>query len=216
VKILAWGEHSATHFRSVKQAGTEVIAVGSPRMDKQYAYFQANKKSDQRWVLGFFTNPVDDMGYTSFDEKLDLVRGFAEQYGSFIRAQDIEVFIKTHPREDPGTYLEVVRPFLPDCKVVEGDINDAIRRVDVGVIMASTVGLELMIASKQVIQLKLPRHGYVFDYVSDGPAKPVDELDEVQLKACFEPVVGFENDYLSIHFANLGRSQEAIIKELVE
>lgn len=215
VKVLAWGEHSAAHFISVKQARTEVVAVGSPRIDRQYAYFQNNQKDGQRPVLGIFTNPIDDMGYTSFDEKLGLVRDFAEQYSSFISAQKIEVFIKTHPREDPQAYLAVVRPFLPDCMVVEGSINDAIRRVDVGVIMASTVGLELMIAGKQVIQLKLPRYGYVFDYVSNGPAKPVDELSEAEFNTCFDPATGSWNDYLSIHFANLGKSEEAIVKELI-
>lgn len=214
-KVLSWGEHSAEHFNSVKKVHTQVVSVGSPRIDKQYDFFLNSHKADQQSVLGLFTNPVDDMGYTSFDEKIELVKTFVEKFSSIINSEGIHVLIKSHPREDPSKYLEVVEPHIEQCSISTDGINDAINKVDVGVIMASTVGLELMMAAKPVIQLKLPRYGYVFDYTSAGSAIPVDELDERRFKACFAPDNERNSAYLSSHFANLGQSAEAIVKELM-
>ena len=64
VKILSWGNHSVSHFNKVKAPHTNVVAVGSPRIDKQYEFFRNTPKIDSRPVLGLFTNPVDDMANT--------------------------------------------------------------------------------------------------------------------------------------------------------
>lgn len=215
-RIFSWGDRSAVHFESVKSTQTKVLALGSPRIDKQYEFFnKSTLRSNSQPVLGLFSNPIDDQGFCDFATKIQIVKRFFERYGTLINTNGVKVLIKCHPREAHQDYLTALEPLIDRIEIAKSGIEEAILSVDAGLIMASTVGLELLLAGKRVIQLNIPGHGYVFDYVSGQAAIGEEELDEAHFLTLFDKSQHIEMEYLSSHFANLGHSVDAIATELV-
>lgn len=210
-KILSWGDASKHHFEKVSKAKTKVFAAGSARIDHQLKWFENHPKSDSQKRLGLFTNPIDDMGYCTTDTKVKMIQEFVEQYALSLNAHNVHVTLKTHPREDPDIYTNRISAKLNHFSVQRGDIKSAIAYVDVGVIMASTVGLELVLAGKHLIQLKIPSFGYPFDYVDQGVAIAEDALDTDKLLNTFEGSDNHYSNYVQHHFANLGASVETAV-----
>ena len=163
-KVLAWGERSAKHFRAIVSPSTEVVVTGSPRFDKFIADIQSysTKTADQK-ILGVFTNPIDDQGFCDHKTKLMLFESFVQRAAQQLKEGEIKLGIKCHPREDIDEYLTIAQQYTEAFKL-PNSIIEAIATVDAGVVMASTVGLELLGAAKPIAQMEIPGHGYVFDY----------------------------------------------------
>ena len=164
VKVMTWGERSAKHFRPIAAQGTEVVVTGSPRFNKFLADIEPRLIRDgNQKVLGIFTNPIDDQGFCSPQAKLELFEQFVMRSAPQLKRMNIQLGIKCHPREDIQEYLAVANKHFPTIELPK-TIVEAILAVDAGVIIASTVGLELLGAKRKIAQLEIPNYGYVFDY----------------------------------------------------
>jgi hypothetical protein len=166
-KVMVWGERSAQHFRSVVSSKTDVVVTGSPKFNKFLEDIQSlpPKKMNQK-VLGVFTNPIDDQGFCDNETKLKIFENFIKRSAEYLKNEDVKLGIKCHPREEINDYLNIADKYISTFELPKS-ILDAIMAVDAGVIMASTVGLELLGAKKRVAQLEIPSHGYVFDYIDN-------------------------------------------------
>lgn len=164
--IFCWGEEPKEHFLKVtKELDTKVYVTGAPRYiatRKEYSQY----KSDDN-TLGIFTNPIDQLGFCSLAEKQQVFENFVVHIKDWLLANNSTLLLKIHPGEQWSTYETVLNKHSVAYKRGPKDIFRAITMVKAGVIMASTVGLELLLFEKKLAQLPLPNGRYVFDYV-DG------------------------------------------------
>ncbi|WP_323758227.1 hypothetical protein [Roseivirga sp.] len=212
-KVMVWGERSAKHFRPIVSTATKVVVTGSPKFNKFLEEIQSNPVNNvtQR-VLGVFTNPIDDQGFCSPKAKLDLFERFVQRAASQIKSMNIQLGIKCHPREDIQEYLTIAKKYIPAIELSKS-IVEAILMVDAGVIMASTVGLELMGAKRGLAQLEIPNHGYVFDYHESSEVLQVPLEGDFDLSVLFgEPI---EIPYFYEHIA-IGNAAKKITSVLTE
>lgn len=185
-KVMTWGKRSQTHFKSIVPETTEVVVTGSPRFDEFLKRVAATKQRQlSKKVLGVFTNPIDDQGFCSLEEKVQLFKNFVARVRSYLIAENIELAIKCHPREEIQQYLDVAREEDVPIRVLPDSIFEAINDVDAGVIMASTVGLELLGARKNIAQLEIPQYGYVFDYEEHADFVKIPIQGEIDLSSLF-------------------------------
>ncbi|KOF03282.1 hypothetical protein OB69_08285 [Roseivirga seohaensis subsp. aquiponti] len=212
-KVMAWGERSAKHFRTIVSPGTEVVVTGSPRFNKfledvrSYPVKDANKK-----VLGVFTNPIDDQGFCSHEAKLELFERFVQRAAPQLKGMNIQLGIKCHPREDVQEYLTIANKYLPTIELPKSTV-EAILAVDVGVIMASTVGLELLGAKRKIAQLEIPNYGYVFDYHESADVLKIPVEGDFDLSVLFGAQA--EISYFYEHIA-IGNAAQRITSVLTE
>ncbi len=178
--ILSWGEKSAAYFR---QLGFRSVVTGCPRYDDllKEDFTEPLKVIDKSISWGTFnilfaSNPIDDLGFCSTDEKL----GLFEKFLLFARShfpENTRVLLRLHPREDIDAFRSVINKLNLNDFVVDARsfyMFALFKRVQLTVIFASTVGLEALIFGARLCVIKLPRHGYAFDYVSSGVALPLD------------------------------------------
>ncbi|MCE7995995.1 MAG: hypothetical protein HEP71_28705 [Roseivirga sp.] len=211
-KVLTWGKRSANHFREIVADHTRVVVAGSPRFDNFLRQVEeAAVIPNETRRLGIFTNPIDDLGFCSKDEKLKIFEHFIRRSADYLNSNEIVVSIKCHPREDVDEYMEIGTRYLNHIMKSPTNIFDAIMEVEAGVIMASTVGLELMGAGKCVAQLEIPGYGYVFDYTDDERVIKVPAEGDFELVSLFEDMVDLT--YFHEHVAK-GRSSEKVYKHI--
>ncbi len=179
-EILAWGEDSASYFRGLGIT-SKVIAAGNPRFDNFFmseGKFAAEKKNLPlgEFNILYVSNPVDDQGFCTHEEKIRLFKAFLNGIKGLIQAHDIKVFVRLHPREDIQSFKAALDGLVIDRVVwaQEYSLFDYLEQMDLTVILASTVGLESMMMHTPVAVIKLPGHGYVFNYVSSGCAIGID------------------------------------------
>ncbi len=178
--ILAWGEKSAAFFRSL---GLKAQVSGCPRYDAilKTDFTAELKKIDSELCPGdfnilFASNPIDDQGFCTTEEKLRLF----EKFLLFARSRfpgQTKIFLRLHPRENPALFRAVVQKLDFSGFVVEAQpysLFALFRRTQLTVIFASTIGLEALMFGVNLCVIKIPHHGYVFDYVSSGVAIPLD------------------------------------------
>lgn len=183
-KLFSWGERSAQYFQSVAKPQTEVLVTGSPRFDQFLDEVRALRKPDQM-TLGVFTNPIDDQGFCSKQQKLELFESFVERAAVFLKTEGIILGVKCHPREDINEYLALANKHIETIEL-DKDIKKAIGQVNAGIIMASTVGLELLGANRAIGQLEIPGHGWVFDYTESGAVLKIPLSGTFDLSGLFE------------------------------
>ncbi|GAB5522317.1 MAG: hypothetical protein Roseis2KO_01890 [Roseivirga sp.] len=213
-KVLAWGERSATHFSQVVAAGTEVVVAGSPRFDNFLKEVEdAPVAASEVKRLGIFTNPIDDLGFCSKDDKLKLFEGFLSRAADYLNSNEVTVSIKCHPREEVDEYIEIGAKYINRLEKSPTKIFEAIMEVDAGVIMASTVGLELLGARKLFAQLEIPGYGYVFDYTDDEKVVKIPVEGDFELGSLFEDTADLT--YFHEHVAE-GGSIERIYNHIKE
>lgn len=211
-RLLTWGERSANHFRNVATAKTEVVVSGSPRFDiflRKIDQWEEKNSNAQR--LGIFTNPIDDQGFCSKDEKLALFENFVKRASGYLNAKKVLVSVKSHPREDVDEYISVASRYIDNLEKSPKDILEAIMEVDAGVIMASTVGLELLGAKRPVAQMEIPGFGYVFDYTEDPGVLKIPSEGDFELDSLFEDAIDLK--YFHEHVQK-GESSERIYKHI--
>jgi hypothetical protein len=218
--ICAWGEASAEHFRAVAP-GANVCITGNPRFDAiDPAAFAAPARAllaklgldETRRPLLYLSNPIDDQGFCSPDEKLALFEAFLR--GAAPALGDRAVVVKLHPREDVAAYRAVAAKAPVTTHVVDDAPLFAVLAAGAAaVVLASTVGLEALVFGLPLGVLAIPGHGHVFDYVSSGAALPLDtgptlaaRVSEL-LRAPRAPQVAA---YLERHLARRGSAAAAV------
>lgn len=211
-KIMVWGEASKTHFKSVAMQHSKIVVTGNPNFDKFADYFAKQSRIDKPKTLGIFTNTIDDQGFCTYDEKLNLFKQFLIRSKSYIQEEKIQVGIKTHPRENLEAYEKILRMYIDDYIVLSEDIKEAISQVDAGIIMASTVGLELLAANRRIGQMEIPEYGYVFDYVNYNENTKIPLQGNVDISPLFGQVT--DNSMLKEHI-KIGGSVERIASQLL-
>ena len=205
-KLLAWGDRSAAHFISVVQPTTEVVVTGSPRFDKflkKVEKWPVRKRSVKK--LGVFTNPIDDQGFCTKEEKLTLFESFVMRSVVYLNQNKITLTIKTHPREEVQEYLSIASKYISQVEKSPKDIFEAIMDVDAGVIMASTVGLELLGAKRALAQMEIPSFGYVFDYTDNSNVLKIPLQGDFEISSIFENDV--DMNYFNQHIQQTNSSK---------
>ena len=223
-EILAWGQDSAEYFRSLK-IPAKIIPAGNPRFDQVLS----NLKDESLPGLGkynilYVSNPVDDQGFCSHEEKIDLYKSFISGMSSLIEIHNIKIFVRLHPREDLESFKEATDKNLLKNVVWAYDhsLFQYLEAVDISVILASTVGLESMMVDTPVAVIKLPGHGYVFNYVSSGCAVGIDvatDFSETMWKSITvdKPVLKEKcKQYMAAQLSNRGTSATFISNHLTQ
>jgi hypothetical protein len=212
-KVMVWGERSAKHFRPIVSEATKVVVTGSPRFDKFLEDIQSYPQKDSTHkVLGIFTNPIDDQGFCTHETKLELFESFISRAASQLKSMKIELGIKCHPREDINEYLAIANKYVTAFELPK-TILAAIMAVDAGVVMASTVGLELLGAKRRIAQLEITNYGYVFDYIEDSEVLKIPLEGDFDLSKLF----GYSSDaaYFDEHIEK-GKAIHNIVSVLIE
>ncbi|WP_420386075.1 hypothetical protein [Roseivirga sp.] len=210
-RLFAWGERSSNYFKGVTQPETEIVITGSPRFDQFAEQLKGLNKLTEGRVLGVFTNPIDDQGFCTKQEKLDLFEGFVIRATPYLKTNSIRLGLKCHPREDIHEYVEIANRHYIAFEL-DKDIRKAIASVDAGVIMASTVGLELLAGNKPIGQLEIPGHGWVFDYIEANSTLKIPVEGSFDLSLLFDAPK--ETSYFGEHIS-LGNSVIRITDEVL-
>lgn len=214
-KVMVWGKRSAEYFESVVKKGSEVVVTGSPRFEdftrraKSLKMIKGHGK-----ILGVFTNPIDDQGFCTKDEKLELFENFIKRGAGQLNQPGLTLGLKCHPREDVSEYLEIARKYVIAVTELPKDILEAIHMVAGGVIFASTVGLELLLLNKRLAQLQLPGHGYVFDYEENPDLLKIPVSGNFDLSVLLQQTN--ENSYIYSHVYQEKSPVDLICKAILE
>ena len=212
-KVMVWGERSAQHFRTIVATGTDVVVTGSPKFDKFLTDIASSPVKDaKKKVLGVFTNPIDDQGFCSPEVKLELFERFVQRAAPQLQDMDVQLCIKCHPRENIEEYLTIANKYLHTIVLPE-KIVDAVLAVDAGVIMASTVGLELIGAKRRIAQLEIPNFGYVFDYQECQDSVCIPLEGEFDLSILFGRSTEFTYFYKHIAAGNSDQKVASVLTE---
>lgn len=178
--IAAWGETSAAYFRAQGAPSAAIHCTGSPRFDQllntdwrpqaeqlvaQYNFGQTN--------LLFLSNPIDDQGFCTTDEKMMLVRRFLAETAPLFSDPGFHLIMKLHPRESVVAFQAEADacPFHSQITVLgQAPLYPLFTLAHAAVVLASTVGLEAMLFDVPLGVLEIPGTGFVYDYVSSGAA----------------------------------------------
>ncbi len=226
MEVFAWGERSASYFRSL---GCKVSIVGNPRYDAvlNASYKEEVEKINSTYSLGsrtilYVSNPVDDQGFCTAEQKLEQFRRFLQEMNSYRQTLDLKVLVRLHPREEPLLFeKEITRKGFGNWVLLTKghSIFALLKSVDCCVLLASTVGLEALLMGTPIAVIKLPKHGYVFDYVSSNAAIPLDlERDLTVLISYLRSLKGhhFNDVYLEEHIANRGNATRIAVQRIEE
>lgn len=212
-KVMVWGERSAKHFGPIVHRETEVVITGSPRFNKFLEDIQSYPLKDvSQKVLGVFTNPIDDQGFCDKKTKLELFESFVARAAPQLKSLGVQLGIKCHPREDAQEYLILANKYISAFELPKS-IVEAILKVDAGVIMASTVGLELLGVKRKIAQLEIPNYGYVFDYHESADVLKIPVEGDFDLSVLFGAQA--EISYFYEHIA-IGNAAQRITSVLTE
>jgi hypothetical protein len=230
--ICAWGDASAAHFRSVGAPPTTIRVTGNPRLDdvdpaawRERGQALANKLGFTRAPLLYLSNTIDDQGFVTTAEKMQLFERFCREAGPVAARDGRAIAVKLHAREDVAAFKDVAAK-LTDVHVLGDEPLFAVLAMGhAAVVLASTVGLEALVFGLPLAVLELPRHGHVFEYVTSGAAIGL-RLDAIadgvtQLLAPPSDRAASERDgkakvFLEHHMANRGRAAARVADCLVE
>lgn len=233
VAVAAWGAASAAYFKTQGVAEKDIKLTGSPRFDSLRAvewHTEAMRlKAELGWerpVLLLLSNPIDDQGFCTTQEKLDLVARFIEASAPVLEVHGLDLAIKLHPRESVARFQEVADRFMGEANIYilqQHSLYALFPLSQVAVVMASTTGLEALLMDVPLGVLETPGAGFVYDYVSSGAAIGLRLDAELpgQLAALLQQqgTNGQAEAYLAHNFSHLGRSAEVIcdvIRQILE
>lgn len=225
-EIFAWGEHSALYFKAIGVTST-ITAAGNPRFDDFFNRVK-NQEPGRLLPLGtynilYVSNPIDDQGFCSHETKILLFSKFVKGISGLMLNKGLKVFVRLHPREDSDSFKRAVpneiKAYVEWAQAYE--LFDCIRQTQLTVVLASTVGLEAMMMGAPVGVIKLPEHGYIFDYVSSGSAVALDlddDFGEQVWQAITErtqELKGRSSEFVSNQLSNRGNSASFIAERLL-
>lgn len=212
--VAAWGPSSVEFFRRQGVPAERIHVTGSPRFDivaeedwsrigRQLA---AHYDFSERVVL-LVTNPIDDQGFCTADEKKALIRTFLKGIDSWLGRTGVTLAIKLHARESEAEYRTLVAPMAHASRVrIIGheSLYGLFHAADAVLILASTVGLEALLFDMPLGVIHLPNVGFVNDFVSRGAALGIHLANDLgeQLEDLFDrTTTGLVSEYRD---ANLG------------
>lgn len=224
--LFAWGKFSKEYFESIQNARsqTKILIGGCPRYDEikkidfsSQSHELRLKHGNANYILGLFSNPIDDQGFCSTKEKLILAERFIRSALPKITSVKGAVWIKLHPRENEKDFETMIarNGWSDQVKLVRGDVFKIINAVNSAVVLASTVGLEALMFAKPLAVLKIPGHGFVFDYVKKGNVTGFN-LEAEELTSQIEQFLNKDKlsadevFYLQNHLGNIGYSANFI------
>jgi hypothetical protein len=185
--ICCWGDAAAEHFRDIGAAPASVVVTGNPRYDAIRRDDWLQQGAELRARLGlaeppllFLSNPIDDQGFCTNAEKMQLFEQFAAQ----VSARGVPLLVKLHPREDVAAFrraAEAARTRAPIHVVDDAPLFAILAAGRAAVVLASTVGLEALLFDLPLGVLAIPRHGFAFRYVADHAAIGLEPGDDAAL-----------------------------------
>ena len=176
--VCAWGEGSAEHFRRIGVAANTIHITGNPRFDELAVESFRLQGADLLAKAGvtsaplvYLSNPIDDQGFCSTEDKLALFRRFLIDASPELARRRVPLALKLHPREE----LEGFQRVAAETKASVVFLNDAplfalLAGARAAVVLASTAGLEALVFGVPLGVMSLPDHGFVFEYVTHGAA----------------------------------------------
>ena len=228
-RVFAWGEGSANYFRKL---GKEVVIVGNPRYDdivnRPYAeevMLIKAKYIKEKYALLFASNPIDDQGFCTHEEKIGLFISFLKGILPLIAEGNLTVLLRLHPREDENAFTKALEDnhLLDKVTLVnEPPLFVLLKSVDACVILASTVGMESIMMGTPIGVMGLKNYGHVFDYVEAGAALPLDSryIDIEQVRKLIiegkHVLHSAMNSYVAYHLSSIGRSSTTAADKLLE
>lgn len=178
--IAAWGETSAEYFRHVGVRDERIHLTGNPRFDVILGtdWYSEAERIKAQWKIGtnallFLSNPIDDQGFCTTQEKLELIRRFIVGLMPLFNDPAFHLILKLHGRESVKDVQALVAGLrLADRVTVlgVGPPYPLFVLSRAAVVMTSTAGLEALLFGLPLGVLEIPRVGFVFDYVSSGVA----------------------------------------------
>jgi hypothetical protein len=156
---------------------------------------------------------------------MQLFENFLSGMRAYMEKENLRILVRLHPREDINAFQKITEGNFYENKVFfvqQYALFACLAVVDLSVILASTVGLESMLCDTPVAVIKLPDHGFVFNYVSSGCAIGID------LNADFSPAIWSAitaqreelvkkcRVYVSDQLSNSGRSADYISSHIAD
>lgn len=213
--VAAWGESSAAYFCQQGVPQDRIYLTGNPRFDHlnqvdwdSLAQEWRQKLSPGKKTLLFLSNPIDDQGFCTTKEKIELIARFVQQLEPLFNDEEFSLFIKLHGRESKSVLITSLQtlPYAGRITILQHEpLYPLFLIASAGVVMASTVGLEALLFGLPLAVLEIPGVGFVHDYVSEGAAlgiswdKPISR-QVAQLLEC-SMVEGKAKSYLKNNLA---------------
>lgn len=177
--LCTWGEASAEHFRSLGAPPDSIRITGNPRFDGVHPpdWIGRGQQLSKRLGLNrppllFLSNTIDDQGFCTTNEKMELFATFLRESQVLLTRRELPLVVKLHPREDVAAFRRVASKFpAMTIRVLEDEpLFAALAMGEAAVVLASTVGLEALAFGLPLAVMEIPRYGHVFEYVSAGAA----------------------------------------------
>ena len=226
-RFFTWGRSSQEYFQArIPGANGEIVVAGNPRYDEVLHVDQSsevhelqNRLELRKPLIGFASNPIDDLGFCTTEEKYELVRKFFADSLPVLKETGGEMLVKLHPRESSAAFEAIIQQVGGAEHISlfrEQSVFLYLRAVERVVILASTVGLEALALERPVAVLPIGKHGHVHDYVSSGAALPI-QLDHIgsQLKLWLSEDFGdSQRQYVADNIGSGRNSAAFIAKEM--
>jgi hypothetical protein len=190
--LAVWGESSAEYFREVGVPEARIHLTGNPRYDSILStdWQSAAERLRAEWQINdqnllFLSNPIDDQGFCTTAEKLDLIRKFVLGSAPLFTHDNFRLIMKLHGREAVEGFSAVVAdlPYREQIIITNSaPLYPLFKLARAAVVLASTVGLEALLFGLPLGVLNIPGAGFVYDYVSDGAALGLQVDDSLALQ----------------------------------
>jgi hypothetical protein len=178
--VAAWGETSAAFFRSQDVPADRIHLTGNPRFDGVTSRDWKPQTETLRQKLGigtnnllFLSNPIDDQGFCTTQEKVNLIQRFVQANVELFNDSEFRLVIKLHGRESLEDVQAAVSALPSASQTIvtkDAPLYPLFGLGKAAVVLASTVGLEAMLFGLPLGVLEIPHWGFAFDYVSNGGA----------------------------------------------
>jgi hypothetical protein len=229
--IYTWGKNSSDYFQSVGINPEKIRTIGNPRFDEMLnqdysEVIELIKKKHKFATINimYASNPIDDQGFCTYNQKLKLFESFLKQVSK--QKSKVKIWLRLHPRENKVDFEKIIKEFQSQVEVgflQEYSLFACLKLMDACVVLASTVGLEALLNDVALAVIKMPNnHNYIFDYVSSKAAVPLDVFDDLDFKSNFEQLLqqkakglnAQQKKYTDKQMANQGYSEEVFFEHL--
>lgn len=180
--LVAWGQNSVDHFLPVVKKKTKVVSLGTPiydniQLDSPEKMEEVRSQlSPATSVVAFLSNPVEDIGFGTKDEKLKLFEDLLNKLGPFFD-KGLYLLLRVHPREDIQEFMDIAKSVGVYDQVINSQglksIFSTLSLAQKSIVMASTAGVDSLIANKPLAILKVYENDFGHDYVQSGAATPL-------------------------------------------
>lgn len=222
--VAAWGPASGDYFRSVGVPAERVHLTGSPRFDLLRPPRDDGERRRARSALGLsrrtlalISNPIDDQGFCSHDEKMELFGHFLQGIQPLFAAPEFHLAVKLHGRESAADFERRIPTALHSRVSVLTNValSELLYACGAAIVLASTVGLEALLCGVPLAVLEIPGHGFQYDYVQSETAAGLawDAPMAPQVDSLFEPSAERQHRveaYLTTQFSGRGKAVKQV------